>query len=54
MEATPHGLPRGMTLAPVLVPVDLYARLCVVAQRHGRDPAELLGWLIERAADDQL
>ena len=54
METTPQGLPRGMTLAPVLLPVDLYALLCVVAQRYGKDPAELLGWLILQAADSQL
>lgn len=50
----PQGPPRGLLLAPALLPVALFARLAVIAQRHGKDPAELLGWLIERAADDQL
>jgi|GEM_PF-4916105 hypothetical protein len=39
-----------MTAAPVLLPVDLYARLCVIAQRLGCDPAVLMGQLAERAA----
>ena len=46
----PQDVPPGMTRAAVSMPVDRYARLCVAAQRLGRDPAELLGWLIERAA----
>ena len=45
-----QGLPPGMTRAAVLMPVDQYAQLCAVAQRLGRDPAELLGRLIERGA----
>lgn len=53
-DPTPLELPDGMTAVPALLPVDLYARLAVIAQRHGRQPAELLGWLIVQAADDQL
>lgn len=50
--AAPHkteGLPSGMTRVPVLMPVDQYAQLCVSAQLCGRDPAWLLGWLVEIA-----
>jgi hypothetical protein len=45
-----QGLPPGVTRAAVSLPVHRYARLCVAAHRLGRDPAELLGWLIQRAA----
>jgi len=42
----PQDLPPGMTRCPVLMPVDQYAQLCVVAQREGLDPADLVGLLI--------
>ena len=47
-----EGLPPGMTRCPVLMPVDQYAQLCVTAQRMGRDPAELVGWLVEVAMQE--
>lgn len=36
-------------VVPALLPVALFARLAVIAQRHGKEPAELLGLLDSQA-----
>jgi hypothetical protein len=52
MPATdPLPLPDGVTAAPILLPVDSYAQLCVRAQRAQLEPADYLGRLMVAAID---
>lgn len=46
--------PDGFTAVPILLPVDVFARLSAHAQRHDVDTAVLIGWLVERAAQQIL
>lgn len=41
-----------IVLAPVLLPVDFHARLCVMAERRGMDQTEFIGKMIELAAQE--
>jgi hypothetical protein len=47
MPATdPLPLPDGVTAAPILLPVDSYAQLCVRAQRATPEAAQALAAVV--------